>query len=302
MTISKKMAVALLATFVTVSGCSRFNENEVGMRIGGDGSIKEHYDGAEIVCVFPFCNPFASNVKYKSFTDTFTISSGAGAAVSGQNSVEGTQSRQIFLRTKDDKFVESISVSVSYFVNPKASEADRLKLYKEFRADSSDPDTNSMLIRDDLSILVTQPLVAAIRGVDAMDVQDRGEKIGTELATGLQSAVNKRLGIAEGEESPVVIKLVTIGGVGFDEETEAVLRQKVLASEKGEIADAAAKAAEREAKGAEAQADVTAKAYSKLKASGAVPADQLSTAVCLDFKRQGRLPESTNCFPGLVAK
>lgn len=297
----KKAAVitALVATTAFMQACSRYEENEFGMRIGADGAIKKHYDGPELVCVV-LCNPLAHNVVYKSFTDTFTIQSGAGASASGENTAESTQSRQVFLRTQDDKFVESISVSVSYYPNPKASEADRLKLYKEFRADSSNTDTNATLIRDDLSILVTQPLVKAIRGVDAMDVQDRGEQLGNQIVQELQAAVNKRLGIAEEEESPIVIKAVTLAGVGFDPETEAVLRQKVLAGEKAEIAKVAAGAAEEEGKGASAQAEVTAKAYDALK--GSVPEEQLSTAVCLDGLRQGRLPEGTSCFPGLTVK
>jgi len=297
---SKKIAAMAVAGAVALSGCTRIEQNEVGMRLGADGAIEQTIVGPKLICVVPLCAPGARSVVYKSFPDTFTISSGQGASATSDGAVQAAEQRQIFMRTADGKFVESVSISVTYEVNQAAKKENIAKIYSEFSANDESPEKNKLLIRDDLQVLAIQPITNAIRAVDALDIQDKGAQIGATISADLQAAVNKRLGIAADEVPPIVIKQVILGGAKFDEQTETVLRQRVLAGEQSEIAKAAAAAAAEQVKAAEAQAGVTRQVFIQLR--GSVPESQLATAVCLDLVRQGRLPQTTNCFPGMVLK
>lgn len=289
-TIGLSLAVAFGAT-----ACGRITENEAAV-IMNKGAIKETVTEAQLYCV-PMCSPFTDIIRFKTFTDTFTLTSGGDGVNTdnGQNSAETMQSRQIFLRSKDDKFIESISLSISTEIVKVGTENTLPRLVTEFRADQSSTDQNALLIRDDLQILATQPLVNTIRAYDAMDIQDHGDKIGETLVAELQAAIDKRLEIKEGEVSPIKVKTVILGGVKFDPETEALLKAKIFAKEQKSIAEEAGKAAEIQATAAAKQADVTAQIAGKFKEAG-LPDSQIGTLTCLDLQRQKQIPDSVQCF------
>lgn len=295
--IAKTLAVVAAAGSLAACG-SRFEEHETGFRIGGDGAIKEHIVGPEWVC-FMICDPFASDVKYSTFVDTFTISSGEGANAGGQSGGQTPQQREIFLRTADDKFLDSVSLAISAEVDADATLENLNGLRTTFKATSSDPETNSALIRDDLQILAIQPLVSAIRNINALEISEQGEELGNTIAAALQLEINNRLEIEEGEVPPVRVRDVRIAGTKFDPDTEALLRQRALAPERAEIARIAQQAAEAQRESAAAQSQVMAGMFSTMTNAG-VPDNQVATAVCLDGVRQQILPQDTNCFPGIV--
>lgn len=295
MNTKKLMVPFLLATATMLAGCGRVAENEVMVAMN-KGAFQDVVLKPELYCM-PMCSPYTDRIYFKTFPDTFTISSGQGASVGGEQS-QATQSRQIFLRSSDDKFIESVSLSITYEVvkTPNAE-----KLVTEFRADSTDAEQNALLIRDDLQILATQPMVNVIRSYEALDLQDKGAEIGTRLTEALQQAVDNRLEIKKGEQSPILIKTVVLGGVKFDPETEALLKRKIFAREQVAIAEEANKAAEFQVSAAESQAGVTAKVINVIKDTGTAP-DQVASLVCLDLLRQKQIPESTACFPSLKVK
>lgn len=278
---------------LAVAGCGRISENETAV-IMKAGSISEVVTTPKLYCV-PWCWPTTDIIRYKTFNDTFTISSGQGANTGGEQNGESVQSRQIFLRSKDDKFIDSVSLSISYEV---AKTPTATKLVTEFRADAGTADENALLIRDDLQILATQPLVNTIRSYEAMSLQDSGTAIGARIKAALQAAVDARLEIKQGEQSPIIIKDVILGGVKFDAETEALLKRKVFAKDQAGIAAEAANAAAEQERAAGNQAGVTAKIVSTIQGSGA-PADQISSLVCLDMLRQKLIPEGQQCQPGM---
>lgn len=296
MSIKRAFIPFALAATTALTACGRITENEVAV-ITKRGAIEEVVTEPQLYCM-PACLPWTDIIRYKTFNDTFTISSGSGANTGANQNNETSQSRQIFLRSQDDKFIESVSFSISYEIvkTPNAS-----KLYTEFRAVESSGDENSLLIRDDLQILATQPLVNVIRTQDALSIQDNGDLIGRELATQLQKAVNERLEIKDGEISPINIKAINLGGVKFDPETEALLKQKIFAREQVAIAQEANKAAEVQAQAALAQAGVTSGIADKFKQGGA-PADQVANLVCLDLHRQKLLPSNIQCFGAFPAQ
>ncbi|MBI1326895.1 MAG: hypothetical protein GC136_04550 [Alphaproteobacteria bacterium] len=291
---------AAAAAALTLAACGeRFEENETGFRIGGDGAVREDITGPDWIC-FVFCDPLARSIKYKTFTDTFTISTNEGAAAQGEGGAQVSQARPLLLRTQDDKFVDNISIAISYEVVAEAPTEYKRRLRSEFRAESSDVNENMLSIRDDIQIEAIQPIVDAIRGADALSIQDQGDEIGAIIAVALQANINRRLGVPEGEVSPVRIRAVRIAGVSFDPETEEVLREVSLAAERGRIAGVARLQAEGQAASARAQAGVSVGIADRLR--GHVPEGQLSTAMCLDMVRQNILPPTTNCFPGLVTR
>jgi hypothetical protein len=294
----KKLAMPfLLSATVAVTGCGRVAENEAAV-IMNKGAIRETVLEPTLYCV-PFCSPFTDIIRYKTFTDTFTISSGQeGATSGGGKTPEAAQSRQVFLRSSDDKFIESVSLSISTEV---VKTPTIRKLVTEFRADSEDAEYNTELIRDDLQILITQPLVDVIRSYEALAIQDNGTNIGKKLVTALQEAIDARLEIKKGEVSPIRVKSVVLGGVKFDNETEAILKKKIFAKEQGNIADEANAAAAKQAQAANLQAGVTANIIEKIKGAGA-PVGEVASLVCLDMKRQKLLDEGTACFPSIAIK
>lgn len=297
MSVKKIFGAALIAgALVANSACSRVEENESALRIGVDGSIKKEAVGSEMIC-FLLCEPGARTIKYDTTPSTFTISSGAGASTNSEGIVSTSQSNQIFLRTADEKFVDSISIAIAWEVVPESG--NQRLLYKEFKANDGNKNRNIVLVQDDLAILAVQPVVNAVMDYDALKIQENGEAIGEDIRDGLQAAVNKRLGVTD-EASPVRIKYVTVSGVKFDPETEAVLREFSLAPERGRIAEEKAKAAQQEANGASAQAAVTIKTIEAMSQIDGVTPENLPTLVCLDQKRQGLQSQNTNCFPGIV--
>jgi len=293
MSIKRALIPFALAATTALTACGRIQENEVAV-ITNKGAIQEVVTEPQLYCM-PMCSLWTDIIRYKTFSDTFTISSGNGAAASANDKDQTSQARQIFLRSKDDKFIESVSMSIVYEVQKVPATT---KLYTEFRAGKSDGDENALLIRDDLLILATQPLVNAIRTQDALSIQDNGALIGKELVDQLQKVVNERLEVSTDAESPIAIKSVLLGGVKFDPETEALLKQKIFAREQVAIAEEANKAAEFQAKAALAQAEVTSGIAKKFAEEGA-PQDQIGNLVCLDLQRQKQLPVGIQCFAGL---
>lgn len=291
MKLSKKIAATFLAA-TAITACGRVTENEVAV-VMERGAIKEVVDEPKLYCM-PMCMPWTDIIRNKTFADTFTISSGSGANAGGEQTQETAQTRQMFLRSDDNKFIEEISVSVVYEVVKTQSVT---KLVTEFRADSTNPDRNKLLIRDDLQVLATQPLVDVVGQYNALDLQSKGSEIGAKLAEALQKAVDARLEISGDEISPIKIKSVIMGGVKFDPETESLLKKKIFAQEQAEIAKVAGVAAAEQAKAAAAQADVTAEIVGKISKSIPTDAqDQLGTLTCLDMQRQKLLPPETQCF------
>lgn len=284
---------AIFALAAAAAGCGRVTENEVVV-VMNKGAFKEVVTEPTLYCV-PMCSPFTDRIYFKTFKDTFTLSSGQGANAGGgqQQQQPETTSRQIFLRSSDDKFIESVSVSVSYEVTKSPQ---TVKLVTEFRADRSNSEENAVLIRDDLQILLTQPLVNVIRGYEALEIQDKGQEIGDKLVEALQAAVDRNLEIKEGELSPIKIRAVLLGGVKFDPETENLLKQKIFAREQSDIAKEASAAAAEQAKAAAAQADVTAQIASRIQNAVGNNSSQTASLVCLDMQRQKLLPAGTQCF------
>ncbi len=292
MTLIKKIAtLSCVALAGFNAACARISENETGMKLR-NGAIAEVITSPKIVCFTP-CLLGTDIIRYKTFNDTFTISSGQGAATTAPsgNQAEASQSRQIFLRSKDDKFIESVSFSIAYEVNKVPGIT---ALYTEFRADQNTPEENALLIRDDLQILATQPLVSVVRSYDALNLQDSGQEIGNKLRDALQASVNERLGVKAGEASPITIKAVTLGGVKFDAETEDLLKKKIYAFEARDIARIAGEGAAAQADGAAAQAAVTGRIVSALRAAG-TPDNQVGTLTCLDMQRQKLIPTTIQC-------
>lgn len=287
----KRLCVGLAFSTALV-GCGRITENEVAP-IMKAGAITEVVTKPTLYCM-PFCWPTTDIIRYKTFADTFTFSSGKGAATGENQQAQTAQARQIFLRSKDDKFIESVSFSIPYEIVP--TENAKL-LITEFRADKETWEENAPLIRDDIQILSAQPLVDIIRKYDALEIQDKGVEIGKELTKAIQKAVDERLGLKEGDVSPIKIKPVIFGGVKFDDETEKLLKQKIFAREQGAIADELGRAAEKQTAAAKSQAGVTAEIVDVIMKKG-VPggSNALPSLVCLDMKRQGLVDKNTACF------
>lgn len=276
-----KVAAAFGLSALALTACSRINENEVAMKTR-NGRVVETITEPKVVCWTP-CLMGTEFIRYKTFTDTFTISSGQGANTGGERQPDAAQSRQIFLRSSDDKLIESISLNISY----KVVETENIKkLYTVFRADRRNSEENSPLLQDDLQILITEPLVRTIRSKPALSIQDQGALIGDELTRALQSEVDKRLGIKAGEVSPIRIENVVIAGVGFDQSTEAALRQRSTSEAEG-LASQINAAAE--------QTKITGAIVRQLREDG-VPADQLSEVTCLELKRRRMVSDNTSCF------
>lgn len=287
----KKLGVVAAAALAFGSAaCSRMPDNEVVIKLR-HGSIDRVITEPGILCLTP-CLPGTQFIRYATFNDTFTISSGQGASAGGSENGQAAQSRQIFLRSKDDKFIESVSVSIIYEVVENDSVT---RLYTDFRANAGRASENQELIRDDLQILVTQPLVNTIRNYDALDIQDKGGEIGTAVAAGLEQGIRERLGLTADQPSPLRIVGITVGGVKFDNETERLLQQKVYAGEQAEISRIAGQAAVAQADGAAAQARVTGGIVRELRAAGA-PESQVAALTCLDLVRTQRVPAGTQCF------
>jgi hypothetical protein len=289
-TIKKLGVIAAASLAFGSAACSRLPDNEVAIKLR-NGTINRVVTDPGVLCWLP-CLPGTQFVRYATFNDTFTISSGQGASAGGNQGGQTTQARQIFLRSKDDKFIESVSISIVYEVTENDSVR---RLYTDFRANAGRANENQELIRDDLQILVTQPLVNTIRSYDALNIQDQGGEIGQSVARGLQAAINERLAIQDTAQSPIRVVGVTVGGVKFDAETEQLLRQKIYATEQAAIAGIARDSARAQAEGAAAQAGVTGEIVGTLRRSG-TPESQLASITCLDLKRQKLIPENTQCF------
>lgn len=285
----KKIAATFLAA-TALAGCGRVTENEV-MVVMNKGSFQDVVTKPELYCV-PMCSIFTSKIYFKTFPDTFTISSGSGANAGGGDDGGAGVKRKVFLRSKDDKFIESISLSVTYEV---AKTDSVWKLVTEFRADHLEAESNALAIRDDLQILTTQPLVNTVRQYDALDIQDKGQEIGAKLVEELQMAVDARLELSKNESSPLRIKAVTLGGVEFDPETEELLRKKIYAREQSGIAAEATLAAKSQAEASRAQAAITANIVQAMVAAGAKDGE-VANLVCLDLQRQKLIPTNLQCF------
>lgn len=285
----KRLAPVLALAATTLAGCGRVMENEAAIVVYR-GAIEETVLTPGNQCP---CLPQTEIIKYKTYNDTFTISLGENGVNAGADGTQqASQSRRMFLRTKDDKFVDAISVTITYEIRKVPAVT---KLYTEFKAVHEDVAQNMLEIRDDIQIALTQPLVSGVRKYDALDLQDQADQLGQDIVSALQAGVNKRLELSANEESPILIRSIVIGGVGFDNETESLLKKKIFAHEQAEIAKAAGAASQIQKESAGQQSQVTGQIVSTLRNSGA-PEGQVANLACLDMLRQRLIPDTTNCF------